>query len=351
MSALSLLIVDDEPGVINSIIRRLRNNECIIYGANSAHEGLQKIQELNIDVVLSDQMMPIMDGISFLKKVKEYDPDIIRLLITGNGSMENIISAINNSYIFGYLSKPWSDEDLTHIIDRAFEQRRLIIENKRLLKLTSEQNLKLIDLNNNLEQKVLERTRELEIAVDEGIILLSHAAEAKDDDTGDHINRIKSITQKICLKLGMPESKAEKIGLYSIMHDIGKIHIPDKILKKPGPLDTEEWLVMKKHTIFGEKILGVSSYYKTAREIAKSHHERWDGSGYPDGLKGENIPIAARIVTVADVFDALTNERPYKQAWPVEEAITEMKKMSGKLFDPEILAIFLNIIENNENRR
>ena len=128
-----------------------------------------------------------------------------------------------------------------------------------------------------------------------------------------------------------------------IMHDVGKIHIPDNILRKPRPLNEEEWTVMKTHTIVGEKILGDKAFYKTAREIARSHHENWDGAGYPDGLEGNAIPLSARIVTVADVFDALTHSRPYKQSWPVEKALIEMRELSGQVFDPEILEVFFKI--------
>jgi putative two-component system response regulator len=131
------------------------------------------------------------------------------------------------------------------------------------------------------------------------------------------------------------------IGFFSMMHDIGKIHIPDSILKKEGPLNPEQWEIMKSHCTAGEKILGKKHFYRLAREIARSHHERWDGSGYPDGLKGDSIPLSARVVTVADVFDALTHVRPYKQAWPEERAMDEMKRLSGKVFDPAIMGIFL----------
>jgi putative two-component system response regulator len=141
----------------------------------------------------------------------------------------------------------------------------------------------------------------------------------------------------------MSSEESEQISFFSIMHDVGKIHIPDSILQKPGPLTAEEWEVMQTHCIAGEKILGNKPFYQTAREIARSHHERWDGNGYPDGLKGESISLAARIVNVADVFDALTNERPYKSAWPVKEALAEMKTLSGKAFDPKILNVFIGL--------
>jgi putative two-component system response regulator len=167
--------------------------------------------------------------------------------------------------------------------------------------------------------------------------MLAMAAEAKDDDTGHHVHRIQDLTRDICIGLGLSPEESEQFSFSSIMHDVGKINIPDNILRKAGPLTDQEWTVMKTHTIAGEKILGKKPFYQTAREIARSHHERWDGRGYPDGLKGESIPLAARIVTVADVFDALTHSRPYKKAWSAEKALAEMKRLAHKVFDPDIL--------------
>jgi len=149
----------------------------------------------------------------------------------------------------------------------------------------------------------------------------------------------------MCTALGLSPEESEQTSFSSIMHDVGKIHIPDNILKKPGPLTDDEYAIIKTHTIAGEKIMGNKPFYRTARKIARSHHERWDGKGYPDGLKGNSIPLAGRIVTIADIFDALTHDRPYKLAWPVDKAFAEMEKLSGKAFDPKILSVFMNIQE------
>ena len=174
---------------------------------------------------------------------------------------------------------------------------------------------------------------------------LTTAGEANGDNTGEHVQRTCNLTRRMCLRLGMSPQESEQIGFFSMMHDVGKIHIPDNILTKPGPLANEEWAVMKTHTIVGEKILSNKAFYQTARKIARSHHEHWDGSGYPDGLKGKAIPVPVRIVTVADVFDGLIHGRPYKDAWPVEKALAEMKRLSGKVFNPEILEVFLEMQE------
>ncbi|MFH1292694.1 MAG: HD domain-containing phosphohydrolase, partial [Pseudomonadota bacterium] len=325
----SLLIVDDEKNVINSLEREFRDEGYIIFSTNSAKEGLDLLKQLDIGVVLSDQMMPGMDGITFLEHLKEYMPDVVRILLTGHGSLDSAMTAINNSQIYSYLTKPWCSDALKGTVARAFDHHNAVMENKRLQKLTKKQNEDLKRFNANLENLVNKRTKQLTEAVREGIVMLAIAAEAKDDDTGEHVHRIRKSTHDICIGLGFTSGKSKQISFFSMMHDIGKIHIPDHILKKAGPLNPEEWQIMQTHCIAGEKILGKKPFYQPARDIARSHHERWDGSGYPDGLKGESIPLAARIVTVADVFDALILERPYKKAWPKEEAIEEMKMLSG----------------------
>ena len=339
----SLLIVDDEPKIISSLKRLLRHKNYSIYSANSAKAGLEFLKENNIGLVISDLMMPEMDGITFLETVRQIKPDVVRILLTGHGTLENAMDSINRSQVFGYLTKPWLPEIMSGTIEGAFQHYNLLLENKRLQKLTEKQNKQLNIVNENLENLVHERTLELEEAVREGVVMLALAAEAKDDDTGEHIHRIQRSTRDICAALGMFSKESEQIAFFSIMHDVGKIHIPDSILQKPGPLTVEEWVVMQTHCIAGGKILGDKPFYQTAREIARSHHERWDGNGYPDGLKEDSIPLPARIVTLADVFDALTHERPYKQAWPLEDALAEMEILSGKVFDPEILKVFFRI--------
>ena len=339
----SLLIVDDEPKIISSLKRLLRHKNYSIYSANSAKAGLEFLKENNIGLVISDLMMPEMDGITFLETVRQIKPDVVRILLTGHGTLENAMDSINRSQVFGYLTKPWLPEIMSGTIEGAFQHYNLLLENKRLQKLTEKQNKQLNIVNENLENLVHKRTLELEEAVREGVVMLALAAEAKDDDTGEHIHRIQRSTRDICAALGMSSKESEQIAFFSIMHDVGKIHIPDSILQKPGTLTVEEWVVMQTHCIAGEKILGDKPFYQTAREIARSHHERWDGNGYPDGLKEDSIPLPARIVTLADVFDALTHERPYKQAWPLEDALAEMEILSGKVFDPEILKVFFRI--------
>ena len=181
--------------------------------------------------------------------------------------------------------------------------------------------------------------------------MLAKAAEARDDDTGSHIHRIRAASTRLALAAGVPQQEAREIGFFSMMHDIGKVHVPDAILQKEGPLTGEEFLIMQQHCVTGETILGDKPFYAVARRIARSHHERWDGSGYPDGLTGDRIPLEARIVAIADVFDALTHARPYKEAWPEAKALEEMQRLAGSHFDAELLGLFLQSRNTNDNSK
>ncbi len=194
--------------------------------------------------------------------------------------------------------------------------------------------------NVRLVDETRERARLLKDANLDAIYSLAMAAEEKDDTTGEHVRRIQMYSTVLSSKLGQSDRYSDEIGYSSIMHDVGKLSIPDSIIKKPAKLSSEEFDIMKTHTTAGERILPSSTFFEIARQIAKCHHEKWDGSGYPDGLVGEDIPLPARIVAVADVFDALTNARPYKESWPVEKALEELKRNSGSHFDPYLIGVW-----------
>jgi hypothetical protein len=199
-----------------------------------------------------------------------------------------------------------------------------------------------------LERRVRERTGELEArrqdleaAHDDAIYILAVASEEKDENTGDHLRRMHALTQRLSLALGHDDDRTREMGRAAILHDVGKLHVPDSILKKPGPLEEEERVVMQEHTLAGERILPDRPYFASARKVARSHHENWDGSGYPDGLKQDQIPIEARIVHLADVYDALTSVRPYKLAWSKEAALAYVRDQSGRMFDPALVETFV----------
>ena len=202
-----------------------------------------------------------------------------------------------------------------------------------------------------LEQKVRERTAELEASHLDSIYMLALASEVKDEDTGLHVRRIERSSRLLAGELGLELREAESIGRAAVLHDVGKMHVPDGILKKPGPLTADERSMMQQHTVAAERILLDRPYFSTARRIARSHHEHWDGTGYPDRLSGETIPLEARIVHLADVYDALVNTRVYKPAWDDEKAVDYIKHSAGVQFDPRVVRAFIKLHGRGELRR
>jgi putative nucleotidyltransferase with HDIG domain/PAS domain S-box-containing protein len=244
---------------------------------------------------------------------------------------------------------PLSDHRLVTVIDLSFqkeaeaalrEQYEIIAE---LSNTILEQALKLKDYNQTLETKVAQRTADLHAANLDAVYMLAVASEAKDLDTGRHVRRIQRYAKLLAKELGMNDAEAEAVGYSAILHDVGKMHVPDEILKKPGPLTAGERAEVQQHTVIGERILADRPFFAQARRIARSHHENWDGSGYPDGRRGSEIPTEARIVHLADVYDALTSVRVYKPAWTEKDAAAVIEASRGAMFDPEVVSAFTSV--------
>ncbi|MEM9881505.1 MAG: HD domain-containing phosphohydrolase [Planctomycetota bacterium] len=211
-----------------------------------------------------------------------------------------------------------------------------------------ERAMRLRDDNHDLEAAVRQRTAELHDANMAALTMLAVASEARDEDTGQHVRRIERYTAAVARHLGLSEFEAQRLGRAAILHDVGKIHIPDHILKKPGPLTDDERATMQQHTVIGQRILGDRPFFATARLIARHHHENHDGTGYPDGLAGDDVSLPARIVHVVDVFDALASPRIYKQAWPPERARAAVAEARGTAFDPDTVDAFLAALDAGE---
>ncbi|MEO0515172.1 MAG: HD domain-containing phosphohydrolase, partial [Planctomycetota bacterium] len=225
------------------------------------------------------------------------------------------------------------------------QQRQTLDQITELSDTMLTQALRLRDDNHDLEARVRRRTEQLHQANMTAITMLAVASEARDEDTGNHVRRIEAYTFAVAQQLGLSESEAERLGYSSILHDVGKIHVPDHILKKPGQLTTAERAQMQEHTLIGERILSDNDFFAVARQIARHHHENHDGTGYPDGLSADEIPLPARIVHVVDVFDALASTRVYKDAWPPEKARDAIVQGRGTLFDPTAADAFLTCLD------
>jgi len=306
-----VLCVDDEPDIV-STLRRVFRKDYDVTTATSGLEGIELIKTQPFDLIISDQRMPGVTGDAVLKFAMVEQPEAIRILLTGYSDMESLVKCVNDANIYKYITKPWEPEMLRLTVVRALESL-------------------------GLKRKLALFAKELKNGYLDVVTMLSVACEGRDEDTGFHVLRVQHYTEQLALEMGIAAHDAEHFGIMSILHDIGKLYIPDMILKKPAKLDDVEWELMQRHAEFGIRILGENPFFAIAREIAGAHHEKFDGSGYPKGLKGNDIPLPARIVAVADVFDALTSHRPYKEPWPVEKAIATMQSQAGLHFDPAVI--------------
>lgn len=335
-----ILIVDDEELNLKLIEGILKDTGYELYFAKDGKEALEKTYELMPDLILLDIMMPEVDGYKVARKLKQDEETRIIpiIMITALKDLESKVKAINAG-ADDFISKP---------VDPNEVQARV----KSLLKVKKYNDLKR-NYQAELEDTVRKRTEELKKAhsqlreqVLDTIYRLSRAAEYRDEQTGAHIKRMSHYSAIISKELGLSKKTVEMILLASPMHDVGKIGIPDHILLKPGKLEPNEWEIMKQHTTIGASILSGarSGYLKLSEIIALTHHEWWDGSGYPRGLKGNQIPLVGQIVAVADVFDALTSKRPYKEAFSVEKSLAIVREETGTHLSPKVVDAFFRVL-------
>jgi putative two-component system response regulator len=278
-----------------------------------------------------DITMPKRSGMELLREVRQCHPDLEVVMLTGLGETRTAIDALTLG-ASAYLIKPVERTELLFHVQRGLERRRLILENR--------------DYTARLEQRVRDQTLAICHAHEETVYRLARATMCRDEETGAHIRRVGLFSELLARALGWTSVYVEHIRIAAPMHDIGKIGIPDAILRKPGKLTADEYKLMKQHTIIGAEILAGSHspVLKLAREITLAHHEWWDGRGYPAGLRGDAIPESARIVAIADVYDALTHDRVYRPALPEEEALMIMERGAGTQFDPLLFDLFLSVV-------
>ncbi|RPJ07388.1 MAG: two-component system response regulator [Spirochaetaceae bacterium] len=334
-----ILVVDDQPQNIELLEAHLVPEGYGIISAASGEDALKKLDGNQIDLMLLDVMMPGMDGFEVIRRVRKDTKHGLLpiILVTALRETEDRIKGIEAG-CDDFISKP-------------FDKMELFARVRSLLKVKAYNDL-MSDYQKELESEVTRRTEELKQAFEkikaaslDTIYRLSMASEYKDENTGAHIKRMSRYCAAVARRLGLDESAVEIILYAAPMHDLGKIGIPDMILVKPARLSPLEWKIMKWHADIGAKILQGSDaeFIRLGEIIAQSHHERWDGSGYPNGLKGTEIPIAGRITAIADVFDALISKRPYKEAFSVEKSLAIIREGRGSHFDPDVVDAFFAI--------
>jgi len=327
-----ILVVDDQDANVQLLARILgRRGYANVRGLTDSREVAAVYNEFRPDLLLLDLHMPHQDGFTVMDGLKASIPPgsyFPILVLTADITPEAKQRALSIG-AKDFLTKPFDPIEVLLRIENLLETRFL--------------HLALRDHNQLLEQRVGERTKELEQAHFEMLERLAMAAEFRDDQTGQHTRRVGETAAILARNLELPRDQVELIRHAAPLHDVGKIGIPDNILLKPGPLTPEEFEVIKTHTTIGAKILSGGKFplLQTAEEIALCHHERWDGTGYPRGLRGEAIPLPGRIVALADVFDAIISKRPYKEARPVEDAAAELQRGAGTQFDPRVVEAFL----------
>lgn len=332
-----ILVVDDEKANVLLLERILAQAEYTNVRSTSNPGAVRDlVEEFRPDLILLDLHMPEMDGFAVMDQLKaSFDqasnPPVLVLTadITREVKHRALVAGAHD-----FLTKPLDMEEVLLRIGNILNIRSL----ERALR----------EEKAHLEERVLERTKELDEAQMETFERLALAAEFRDDDTGEHTRRVGSSAAMIATELGLPSGDVDMLRRAAALHDVGKIGVPDRILLAPRALSPEEFDVVKKHTEIGARLLSGSRspVLAMAEQVAWSHHERWNGEGYA-GLSGEDIPLVGRITTVADVFDALTHVRPYKEAWPVDQAMEEMRKQRGQQFDPDALDAFLRIVEEH----
>ena len=336
-----ILVVDDDPYVLESVSLLLNKSDYTVVTCGHPKEAIDKLQTTRIDAVLTDIKMPQISGIELLEQIRAFNMEIPVLLMTAYAELDTAIDAIKKG-AFDFIIKPFGAQYLVHSIEKAVAYSRLRQMEK--------------DYKHTLEDTVRKKTQELADALmtvknvsKETIRRLASAAESRDTETGAHILRMGLYAKKIAGVMNMPTEFVETITFASLMHDIGKIGIPDSILLKTGLLTFEEFQIMKAHTTIGKKILASSSHYsiQMSASVALNHHEKWDGSGYPSGLKGEDIPIEGRIVIICDQYDSLRSKRPYKTALGHHETFEIITKGDDRTkpwhFCPKVLKTFIDI--------
>lgn len=351
-----VLFVDDEPYVVSALKRLFRAQDYRILTAGSGREALELLAQEPVDLVISDMRMPEMDGATLLEAIRQRQPQVMRILLTGHTDMATTIAAINRGEIYRYISKPWNDDDLLLTVRDALEKKRLEAENFRLNELARRQNEELKLLNASLEQKVADRTAQLRQALTSieqahlklkkefltSVTVFSGLIELRWGHLGQglagHGRRVANLARILAQRLGLDESTTQDVMLAGLLHDIGKIGLPDSLIEKPfSSLAADARAQMMKHPAMGQNVLMSIDGLKEVATLIRHHHEHYDGSGYPDELTGPGIPLGARILAVVNDYDALQLGTLTLRALKPDEALAYLISNRGKRYDGDVV--------------
>jgi putative nucleotidyltransferase with HDIG domain len=335
----NILVVDDEEAIREVVSTMLEAKGYHCTAVQNGRVAQDEVKKCTPDLVLSDMIMPEMDGIKLLEWMRQYDPEVPVIMVTAIHDISTALEAIRRG-AYDYILKPFEKDQLFLGVGRALQHRRLIAENR--------------SYQRNLEQLVEERTAQLtgaltqlEQSYDDTLEALGSALDLKDAETEGHCQRVTAFCISIAKTMPVPDAYLAVLARAAFLHDIGKMAIPDGILRKPGPLNDDEKQIMRKHCEIGHKMLIRIPFLREAAEIVLAHQEFFDGTGYPRGLKGEEIPLGARIFTIADSLDAMISDRPYRKALPMSHARGEIQRCSGTQFDPKVVEVFMSIPEQH----
>lgn len=341
------MVVDDEIMITKTVAMLLKlrtKNEVITY--NNPMDALSYLSENNdVDVIITDFLMPEMNGIEFLIEMKKKNPKTECILLTGYADKENAIKSINEAGVYYYLEKPWNNEELVKIVVNALEKRNLSLAlDKKIVDLENKNS----EINRLYEFISYEYSEEVE-GMKSLMLSLANVIEARDKYTDGHTRRVSIVAKSLGKELGLLQKDIETLELVGVIHDIGKIYISDNILNKPGKLTDEEFVFIKEHPVVGEKICRSLKNLEPSLKPILHHHEKLDGSGYPKGLKGEEIDTITRIITVSDIFDALYSDRPYRGKLEYDKIKSiMMEDAQNGLIDIKIVSTLFNMIESSK---
>jgi putative nucleotidyltransferase with HDIG domain len=309
----TVLFVDDEIPILHALERTFQESGLRVLTANSAAEALQTLEQVEIAVIVSDNLMPGMNGIELLTRVRMLSPDTVRIMMTAFADLKIAIDAINKSEVFRFVTKPWANDDLISVVNEGITRYRVVR-----------------DLKEGDEAKFRS---------------IAQAIELKDPYTRGHCDRVAEYAVSLAESVGLSGTLVRDIRFGGWLHDCGKIGVPEAILNHHGSLQAEQFEVVKQHPVWGSEVARQACMSPAVINIILHHHERFDGTGYPVGLKGDQIPIEARIVAIADVLDALYSDRPYRKAYSGRESLEMLREMTGSFFDPRLMDIFMPIAE------